>query len=185
MIKKLTAIAICAAVLFAFCACGSSDAENLPEGMKLVEVGTKAYSLYVPQSWEVDMSTGTISAYASMTDRSNISFSAFAVENTTTLDNFWENYAGDFTSTFGGSMKYINEKGDEVDDPAPAKTTLGGIAANRYVYKAKVTGDLYKFMQITCLSSGTMYILTYTAVDEAYDSHIEEVEQIISAFKFN
>ena len=184
--KKITALILAAVMCIALCACGESAAADAPDGMKKVEVDTKNYTIYVPQSWTVDMSTGTVSAYASATDRSNVSFTAFTVtDRTTTLDSFWESYADDFKSTFGDTMKYIDEKGEESAEPVAAKTTLGGIAANKYVYTARVTGEIYKFMQVTCLAAGSIYILTYTAVDSAFDAHVDDVNRIISEFKFN
>jgi len=184
-IKRIISLLITAALCLAFAACGEAVDTDVPDGMKKVESDVKSYTLYVPQSWIVDMSTGTVSAYASATDRSNVSLTAFAVTAGTTLDGFWSEYAGQFKETFGDSMKYIDAKGDEVDEPAPSKTTLGGSEANRYEYRAKVAGDLYRFMQVTCLTAGSVYIITYTAADEAYDSHVEDVNAILANFRFN
>ena len=185
-IRKAILLIIAAAICLCAVSCGASVDEQAPDGMKSVELETKNYTLYVPQSWLVDMSTGTVSAYAGYADRSNVSFAAFTLEDrSTTLDSFWESYQKDFADTFGDTMKYIDENGKESDTPAPQKTTLGGIEANKYVYRARVTGEVYRFMQVTCIAAGTVYILTYTAVDGSYDAHVDEVNDIINAFKFN
>lgn len=189
---------------FSLCACGEETDTNAPEGMKLVETESKDYSLFVPTDWNVDMSTGVVSAYASLVDQSNISFTGFAVDQKSlaaetvasddtdsessakgVIDVFWESYAEDFSETFGDTMKYIDENGEEVDSPSPIKTTLGGFEANKYTYTARVTGDIYKFTQVVCIEAGYVYILTYTAVTESYDEHLEDVENIISNFRFN
>lgn len=200
--KKITAILLLFALCLSLCACAQTDPEA-PEGMKLAETESKNYSLYVPEHWSVDMSTGVVSAYASKADQSNISFTAFAVdtpalaketvvadtgsedEAKSMIDVFWESYSEDFADTFGDTMKYIDQNGNENDTPAPAKTALGGFAANKYTYTARVTGQTYKFMQVVCIEAGYVYILTYTAVTEAFDSHLEDVESVISNFKFN
>lgn len=200
--KRFTALLLVLVLCFSLCAC-AQDNTDAPEGMKLVETESKNYSLYVPDHWSVDMSTGVVSAYASKADQSNISFTGFAVDTVSLaeetvvadtgseeeaksmVDVFWESYSEDFAETFGDTMKYIDENGKEVDDPAPSKTTLGGFAANKYSYTARVTGETYKFMQVVCIEAGYVYILTYTAVTEAFDSHLEDVESVISNFKFN
>lgn len=184
-IKRITALILACAVCAILASCGGTVDADAPDGMKRVEADVKNYTLYVPQSWTVDMSTGTVSAYASSTDRSNVSLTAFAVAAGTTPDSFWSEYAGQFNSTFGDSMKYISPEGEPVDEPAASKTTLGGVEANRYEYRATVTGELYRFMQVVCVTAGSVYILTYTAVDEAYDAHLGEVNDIINSFKFN
>ena len=36
-----------------------------------------------------------------------------------------------------------------------------------------------------CIAAGNVYLLTYTAVDSNYDSHLSEVNDILNNFKFN
>ncbi len=202
--KRFTALMLTLLLCLALCACGQTD-PDVPDGMKLVETESKDYSLFVPINWSVDMSTGVVSAYASLIDQSNVSFTGFAVnmrdlaadtvaggDDTGSdadakgmIEVFWEGYQEDFAETFGDTMKYIDENGDEVDSPAPAKTTLGGFEANKYTYTARVTGQTYKFTQVVCIEAGYVYILTYTAVTESYDEHLEDVESIIANFRFN
>ena len=186
IIRRITLTLLAAVLALSLCACGEAADPDAPEGMKKADAAAVNYTLYVPDSWTVDMSTGVVSAYASQTDRANIAFTGFALEDrTTTLDSFWASYSEDFKSTFGDSMFYYNEKGEETAEPFAAKTTLGGIEANKYVYRAKVTGEVYKFMQVTCIAAGTVYIFTYTAVEGAYDSHLSEVNDILNNFRFN
>ena len=185
-LKRSILIILAAVFCLALCACGETADADTPEGMKKVESASTSYTMYVPQSWTVDMSTGVVSAYASLTDRANVSFTGFALEDrTTTLDTFWATYSDDFKTTFGDSMVYFDAEGKETTEPFAAKTTLGGIAANKYVYRARVTGEVYKFMQVTCIVAGNVYILTYTAVDSAYDAHIKEVNDSLTNFNFN
>ena len=201
--KKIVAF-VCSVILcLSLCACKQID-PNVPDGLKLVETESKDYSLFVPEDWSVDMSTGVVSAYASLVDQSNVSFTGFAIKmrdlyaetvaSSDTgsdadvkgiIDVFWESYSEDFAETFGDSMKYIDENGEESDSPVYVRTTLGGLEANKYTYTARVTGETYKFTQVVCIEAGYVYILTYTAVTESYDEHLEDVESIIANFKFN
>ena len=201
--KKIIAL-VCSVILcLGLCACEQQD-PDVPEGMKLVETESKDYSLFVPEDWSVDMSTGVVSAYASLVDQSNISFTGFTVkmrdlyaetvasddtgsdsEVKGIIDVFWDSYSEDFAETFGDTMKYIDENGEESDSPVYTRTTFGGFEANKYTYTARVTGETYKFTQLVCIEAGYVYILTYTAVTESYDEHLEDVESIIANFGFN
>ena len=201
--KKIIAL-VCSVILcLGLVACEQKD-PDVPEGMKLVETESKDYSLFVPENWSVDMSTGVVSAYASLVDQSNISFTGFAIkmrdlyaetvassdtgsdtEVKGLVDVFWDDYSDDFAETFGDTMKYIDENGKESDSPVYVRTTLGGLEANKYTYTARVTGETYKFTQVVCIEAGYVYILTYTAVTDSYDEHLEGVESIIANFRFN
>ena len=186
LFKRTLALLLSCLSCVLLCACGETVDADAPDGMKKVDAPSTNYTIYVPQSWTVDMSTGVISAYASMTDRANISFTGFALEDrATTLDSFWSGYAEEFASTFGDSMVYFDENGKETSEPVAAKTTLGGLEANKYVYRARVTGEVYKFMQVACIAAGNVYLITYTAVDSNYDAHLSEVNDILNNFKFN
>ena len=186
IITTALAALLAAAVITALCACGASVDENAPDGMVAVDNGNMNFTMYVPQSWTVDMSTGTISAYARADDPANVSFTAFALEDrAATVETFWASYEKDFADTFGDGMEYVDENGEASDTPAPSKTTLGGLEAYKYVYRAVVTGSTYRFMQVVCLQAGTVYLLTYTATDDGYDTYAADVNDIVNNFKFN
>ncbi len=64
------------------------------------------------------------------------------------------------------------------------KTTLDTFEAKQYVYTAKYEGVEYKMQMTVTYSGGLMFIVTYTAKAENYDSHLAEVEKILSEFDF-
>jgi len=172
--KKIRIITLLLAVLLTFCACAKQD-PDAPNGMKTLSNETVDYNLYIPSGWIEDTSTRFISAYVSDTDRTNISMEAFELEEAdTTLESFWEGYEADFNSTFG-EMEYESQE----------TMLLGGVAANKYVYTATVTGVQFKFMQVTAIRGNTVYIFTYTAAPAKYDEHLTAVETILSYVSFN
>ena len=63
-------------------------------------------------------------------------------------------------------------------------TTLGLLDAKEYVYTANFDNTEYKMMMTVTYSGGVMYILTYTAKTVRYDVYLEDVEKILSEFKF-
>jgi hypothetical protein len=67
----------------------------------------------------------------------------------------------------------------------PVSMVLGGIAANKYIYTASVTGVTYKYMQVICIRGGVAYLFTYTVIPENFDNHIAEIDRILENFSFN
>ncbi|MBR4881419.1 MAG: DcrB-related protein, partial [Clostridia bacterium] len=166
--KSLFLILILTVMIFSGCSQESNI--EVPDGMKLFSNEHTDYTAFVPANWIVDMSTGTLSAYVSSADASNIRITAQTLEAPTTLDDYWKGYEEDFKATFD-DMEYVGE--------APTTTTLSGLAANKYVYTATVTGTEYKFMQVVCIREMTVYVITYTSTPEGYDSNMEDVEKIL------
>jgi len=176
MIKKYISFILLISVLImslALASCSSQD-PTAPNGMKTLTNDLVDYYLYVPSGWVEDISTRFISAYASDMDRSNVSMEAFGVDSDVTLDSFWDGYRADFEATFS-DMEYSIE-GETL--------LLDGVAAKKYEYTATVTGIAYKFMQVTAIKEGTVYIFTYTAEPGRYEDHLQAVETILSVFRF-
>ena len=187
-IKKI-ALALFAVILcLSFASCGNKD-DYVPVGYKRVSNGNADHVLYVPESWIVDMSTGVTTARVSKTDSSNISFMSFDLadfeapteteaatgetENqpeTDAIDDFWAYYSEEFKKTFP-DITY-----DE--DGYGVNMLVSKLAAKKYVYTATVTGASYKFMQIVVIKNDTVYLFTYTAKAEVYDTHEAEALKI-------
>ena len=173
----------------------SSCAEQdnwIPKGMKKASTEAVDYTLFVPDGWTVDISTGVVSAYVSALDRSNITMIAFNLENEDsdmTIDEYWEKYEGEMRTTFP-DMEYASastEAAEEINEDGmnPVSMLLGGFSANKYVYTATVTDVKYKYMQVICIRGGIAYIFTYTSIPENFDTHLMEVDRILETFSFN
>ncbi len=143
---------------------------TLPEGMKLVSTDEVAYRFFVPDSWTVDMEVDICVAYVTETDRScsNVSMMSYNPEiDGFSVADYWEmcrlqyeDALPDFTVT-----------GTE-------ETTMGGRKATVYEYTYTLGGVTYKTRQSMCVYATMVYALTYTALPENYDSHLEEVERM-------
>jgi hypothetical protein len=198
---KLFLLAICMFfTVFAASSCQQQD-NWVPKGMKKITTGAVDYTMYVPDSWTVDISTGVVSAYVSATDRSNITMIAFNLENenaSMSIADYWTKYEGELLQTFP-DMKYTDinttEETTATADTAaesvsnskyvPVSIVLGGIAANKYIYTASVTGVTYEYMQVICIRGGIAYLFTYTVIPENFDNHIAEIDSILANFSFN
>jgi len=185
-------------------ACSDPNAGWVPAGMKLASTEAVDYTMYVPESWTVDVSTGIVSAYVSVSDRSNVTMTAFNLGSDDlyiSLDEYWERYQGDLIATFPDicyteaeviSPAETTADGETIpaetaapEHPGyPISTVMDNTAANKYYYTATVTGVTYKFMQLVSIRAGIAYVMTYTSTPDMFDEHIEEIDKIIEYFKF-
>ena len=165
----LAAAVICISMLVS---CGGND--SAPMGFKEISDESLTYHFYVPDEWTTDISTGVTSAYFSGVDPSSVSMTAFELDRSiTSVDDYWSQYENDFKSIFA-DFEYVDK----------SECTLDGSPAKQYIYTATLTGEQYKFMQVVTIKNNQVYIFTYTALAEMYDSHIEDVLAILDYFDF-
>ena len=175
--KKICSLALVFVLaLTLLCSCTSSG--YAPDGMKVLESNDKLdYNIYIPAGWVQDLSTGAVSAYVSSSDLSNISMTQFNLEELKKLNEYVSGYVTELEENL---QEFKLEEGY----PEKGKTLLDGVEAAKIEYTAKLVGNEYKYMQIICIKGGTIYFFTYTALAEAYDSHLEAVQQILDNFTF-
>lgn len=172
-------IVIMALTLLITTSCAKKEDDGIPEGMTAVSTTLEDYTLYYPEGWSVDRSDGMVSVYVSDKDRSNVSVVAFnPSNNVTNVDDYLN--MGD-TSYFEHMKKTFPDL-EMLSDGE--ETTLGGVPARQYVFTATVAGEPYKFRQVIAYRY-EIYMLTYTSTLEGFDTHTDEVNKIISEFKFN
>ncbi len=175
-IRKISALlAVILAATTVFCACGRQEGEA-PMGFKEISNDGVSYNLYVPDEWISDISTGVTAAYYSNVDPSNISMIAFdlTANDTPTVEGYWEKYEPSLKTLFT-DFEYVGE---------PDKTTLDGVEATVYTYTGTMTDVQYKIMQVVAIRNAQVYIFTYTASADKYDSHFEDVWAILGYFDF-
>ncbi len=147
-----------------------------PEGMKLVSDNEVAYRFYAPKDWIRDVSNGQNLVYVSETDRSNVSMMAYEPKDFTTytVDTYWEECKEAYEAMFE-QFEVISEK----------ETTLDGGKRQAKVYEYTYTlgGVTYKTRQTVCMVS-MIYTMTYTALPENFDAHMEDVLKMEEALHF-
>lgn len=185
-ILALVIVALSASVLSS---CGD-DESSVPDGMQLAcDENTTDYLFYVPTTWKCDVKSGASTAYYSSSDTSSVSVMSFELNNAdSNVDDWWKSFKSDFERV------YENFKLEE-----DKKAVLDGVEAHRYVFTGSLSHDNgsgeadsadFKFMQVAAmrtqgLSRPQVYVFTYTSNPENYDSHLEDVESMLSFFKFN
>lgn len=175
IIIALFAVILCLSAV----SCGDKD-DFVPAGYKRASNKNADHSLYVPEGWIVDNSTGVTMARVSKADTSNISFMSFELDESKLsseenaekdlIDKFWDYYSAEFVKTFP------DMKNDE--EINGTNLLVSKLKAKKYVYTATVTGAEYKFMQIVVIKGETVYLLTYTAKAELFNEHLSTVNKI-------
>lgn len=163
--------------------CGN---EGAPEGYSNVASDNEAFYLYVPSAWVSNSSGGTASAYYSSSDLSNVSFTCMVIDpgTTDTLETYKQLALKEFSDVLPGfkevaSEPRLDENGAEL--PAP---TIDGRETLILEYECTLGEEHYKYKQAVTMKDDFFYILTYTALAENYEAHLEEVDSIIGYVRF-
>ncbi len=173
-LSALLCVILTAATLF--CGCTRQDGEA-PMGYKEISNDGVSYNLYVPDEWISDISTGVTAAYCSNVDPSNISVIAFdlTADTATNIEGYWAMYEPSLKELFT-DFEYVGE---------PDTIKLDGTDATAYTYTGSISKVQYKVMQVVTIKDAQVYIFTYTATAEKYDTHFEDVWAILGYFEFN
>jgi hypothetical protein len=158
---------------------GSCNKEGPPEGMQNASTENAKFNLYVPEdTWLSTASSGISGARVySGEDFSNVTVSAYYPEGVMTVEDYWNKMClAEYNAYFKDFTLLESKCGD---------TTLGGKNAKRYVYEAKLEGDVtYRFLQVMAIEDTMVYTFTYTAKVDLYDTHMEDVEKMLTEFTF-
>ena len=168
--KKIWSVVLILCMIFSFAACSKDET---PDGMKNVAGKNDAYFLYVPQSW-VENNNGVVGAKYSNTDTSNVSVTAYGGSEYDTVEDYWNAFK-EKVPTIATEFEALKENEAKV---------IGGKNAAQYVFKM-TSGDVkYQVQQIFVSYSNIMYVITYTATEDKFEAHAEDIQKIIDEFKF-
>ena len=153
---------------------------DAPAGMQLASNDDVAYRFYVPENWILDTKLPTSAAYCSESDRSNVSVTVYMPEvDQMTAEEYWALCLADLNGESPEDAVIRN-----MELLSDTQGELGGRPAHTYVYRGEVAGKTYRFSQTIAAYRGMVYTLTYTAAEDVFDSHLDELEAMISAFVF-
>lgn len=170
-------IAVCMIIFVCFAAVSCSGGDAVPEGMKDAAVAGAEYHLYVPEGWTLNNGNGISGAYASASDRSNVTLTSYLPDTPMSAETYFQTVC--LPQYQNGSLT-----GFALLDDQCADTTLGGLNAKKYVYVYALGGADYETMQVVVSTNSMIYNLTYTATAATYADHLDDVESIISNFAF-
>lgn len=141
----------------------SEDSSDVTESTSEAETSEAAVS-----SSEADISD-TVGTTAGTAPAETTAEENNEVPTITTLEEYWAYYSAEFQRTFP-DMEYKTE-GENM--------LVSGLSAKKYVYTATVTGQSYQFMQVITIKAGVVYIFTYTATVDNFETHLEDVNSIL------
>ena len=134
------------------------------------------FELYVPSDFEVDYSSAIISATHS--DGSNITMTK-ATATGTTIEKYWQLRKGQLDI-------YVDSITDIGENPRAIEfSNAKNAAVCEYTYE--YNGKTFHVYQIFCVSGRFIqngYIFTYTALEDNYSLHIDDINRILAKVKF-
>ncbi|MBQ9132411.1 MAG: hypothetical protein IJX62_08075 [Clostridia bacterium] len=151
-----------------------------PQGMKLASNKDVAYFFYVPTDWVVEQQETVFAAYVAG-DRSSVSVVPYMPsQESMSVAEYFEMTSKRLTDLAGAdSMTMISDASN------PQKVDLGGRQASVYVYTYKIGDTVYYYQQWIAAYKSMIYAVTYTApTQQAFDSHMADVERIVAEFEF-
>ena len=168
--KKITLALIAILMVISFVGCAGD--EVVPDGMKNAARDEDPFYLFVPESWMTNKGD-VVGAYYSSADKSNVTIMPYGGDLTTT-DEYWADFKtrceaefAEFTVVAENEAKVISQRN-----------------ALQYTYTLKIDGKAYKCQQTVFTYGNLLYVITYTALADNYDAHIDDVNNILSVFAF-
>jgi len=146
-----------------------------PEGMKIVSGTDVSYRFFVPEDWVIDRDDRIYAAYVKE-DGTSVSVVPY-LPNTESMS---------VAEYFAISEKQMKNLAGEENYQliGSEQVTLGGRTATLYQYSLVLNGTEYRYRQIVAAYRSMIYSVTYTALPEHEQTHLPELDRIISAFAF-
>ena len=150
-----------------------SDKVTPPDGMKLISTDKVPYRFFVPVSWKTNDRTASAAAYYSDTDTSNVHVQMYMMGNDSpkTVEDYFEYCETKYKETF--DTYTLDSTTDIKMDEVPAK---------QYIYTVTSGGVEYRQLQAIVKKGEVYYTLTYTAVTEKFEEHLDDVKKMIENF---
>lgn len=148
--------------------------KDTPEGMKLASSKDIEYRFFVPTSWQCDPTSGASEAIYPESGNPNVTVTSFVPDSSLTIDEYFLSCEEKYKTELEGYERV----GDTVE------RKVGGRVAYSYTFKTLAEGKSIKIMQTVLTYDSSFYTITYTALEENFDTHMKDVEQMLGAFKF-
>ena len=167
-----------------------------PDGMRPCNIGEQGVIMYVPANWSVDTSTKIPTAFFSNTEQSMITLVTVpnaewkAGDANKTIPQYWSEQKVKFDAMTELEFNVIKPSTEATDDLYFTDVIAENkqIFEYRYSFKLSSQGaDLkYCFSQAFVENPVTadLYIITYSALDTYFDTHLEDISKIYENLKF-
>ena len=147
--------------------------KKTPEGMKIASSDDLEYRFYVPKSWVCSSESGKSQAYFDGDGRPNVTVTSHSPDKEMTAEEYFEACEEEFEDRLEG-YEFIGKEERKLD----------GKSAVSYTYNLTADETVFRIMQTVVTRDGLVYSVTYTAPEESFEDHLEDVEDILDAFDF-
>ncbi len=133
-----------------------------------------------PQGWVVTRDENTLFQIAFQENTADVLLSSFSVS---TLDPLADGVTlKDYTE--GDYQKSLEGTFTQLGDVKTADIQVGKEPAVSCVFTCKGGGRDLRARQILCQTNGSLYVFTYVASAEFYDSHVTEINDLLKTVEF-
>ena len=147
--------------------------KKTPAGMKKASFKNCEYVFYVPTSWYCDMSDKLSEAYYPESGKPNVTVTSFSPDNVMTAKEYFSECEEIYKKDISGYER-IGE----------SERTVAELSAISYTYKAVYGGTEYRIMQTVFVYNDMVYSITYTALADRFDAHLDHVKTMLNTFRF-
>lgn len=167
-------------IIGAFVLCEKTDPQgeevtdkHTPDGMEIASADHLEYRLYVPKTWICNANDGMSEAYYPESGKSNVSVTSYSPQSSASVQEYFSDCEQLYSSSLPGYERL-----------SETERQVAGRTAYSYVYRTEIDGAEFRIMQTVLAYNGMFYSITYTALTENYDVHLNDVEAILNAFTF-
>jgi hypothetical protein len=149
--------------------------KKTPEGMKLASEPKIEYRFYIPNSWNTALGDGASTAFYAESGRPNVSVSSYPLTTDAEIDakKYFELCEEDYKKQLSG-YELISEEARTVHDRD----------AISFTYKTLYGSTEIRIMQTVFIYNGSAYSITYTALADRFDAHMDDVVRMLDEFRF-
>ena len=148
--------------------------KDTPEGMKLASNKDIEYRFFVPMAWECDPTGGASEAVYPESERSSVTVTALVPDSSMSIDEYFLSCEEKYKTELEGY--------ERVGEPVERK--VDGRTAYSYTFRTVAGGRSIKIMQTVFIFDSSFYTVTYTATEDNFDTHLQDVDLMLDAFRF-
>lgn len=147
--------------------------KKTPEGMKIASNDKIEYRLYVPTTWVCWSEDSISDAYYPEAGKPNVSVTSYSPDNVMTAEEYAAMCETEYARTLEGYELISKEQ-----------SKVAGRDAVVMTYRVSYGDTQMRLMQTILVNNDLVYSITYTALDDRFDAHMDDVNAIVEAFAF-
>lgn len=141
------------------------------------DVDCSDFTIQIPKDWSVDTSTGIFTAMGPAGDATNLNVMKAEVAKDTTAYQYYEANKDSLKSGLP-EFTVVELKKDFITKDANGKSHNSVTVE----YTATVSGQAYRFKQLFFVNDTTVYLVTFSAPEGLYDTHVDAINKCIASF---